>query len=39
MMTLWKTIREKGLGVNDALVAIEYATERVNAEKELQSIT
>ena len=30
---------ERGLGIKDALVAIEYASNRAKAEKELQDIT
>jgi hypothetical protein len=32
-------MKERGLGVKDALVAIEYANNRAKAEKELQVIT
>ena len=39
LLTLWKMMRERGLGVKDALVAIEYASDRAKAEKELQDIT
>ena len=39
ILTLWKTMRERGLGVKDALVAIEHANDHAKAEKELQDIT
>jgi AraC-like DNA-binding protein len=39
LLTLWGMMRERGLGVKDALVAIEYANNRAKAEKELQDIT
>ena len=38
LLTVWKIVREKGLGVKDALVAIEHASERAKAEEELQVI-
>lgn len=37
-MTLWGMMRERGLGVKDALVAIEYASNRAKAEMELQDL-
>ena len=39
LLTLWEMMRERGLGVKDALVAIEYASDRAKAEKELQVLT
>lgn len=39
LLPLWEVIREKGLGVKDALVAIEYASNRTKAETELQVMT
>ena len=39
LLTLWEMMRERGLGVKDALVAIGYASNRAKAEKELQDIT
>jgi hypothetical protein len=39
LLTLWKMMRERGLSVKDALVAIGYASNRAKAEKELQDIT
>jgi hypothetical protein len=38
-MTLWGTMRERGLGLKDAHVAIEYARDRAKAEKEMQDVT
>ena len=38
LLTVWKIVREKGLGVKDALVAIEHAKERAKAEEELRAI-
>lgn len=37
LLTLWEMMREKGLGVKDALVAI--ASDRAKAEKDLQIVT
>ena len=39
LLNLWGMMRERGLGVKDALVAIEYASNRAKAEKELQDLT
>jgi transposase len=39
LLTLWGMMRERGLGVKDALVAIGYASNRAKAEKELQDVT
>ena len=39
LLTVWKIVREKGLDVKDALVAIEHASERAKAEEELRAIT
>ncbi|CAN5542045.1 hypothetical protein BH18THE2_BH18THE2_28260 [soil metagenome] len=39
LVTLWGVMRERGLGVKDALVAIEFASDRAKAEKELQDLT
>jgi AraC-like DNA-binding protein len=39
LLTLWKMMRERGLGIKDALVAIGYASNRAKAEKELQDVT
>ena len=38
LLTVWKIVREKGLGVKDALFAIEHASERAKAEEELRAI-
>ena len=39
LLTLWGMMRERGLGIKDALVAIGYASNRAKAEKELQDVT
>ena len=39
LLTLCGMMRERGLGVKDALVAIGYASNRAKAEKELQDVT
>jgi hypothetical protein len=39
LLPLYKTILEKGLSSNDALIALEYAKNRVNAEAELESLS
>lgn len=39
LLTLWGMMTERGLGVKDALVAIEYASDRAKAERELQFLT
>ena len=39
LLHLWKTMREKGLGVKDAIVAIEYANNLAKAEKDVQIVT
>lgn len=39
LLTLWKMMRERGLGIKEALVAIEYASNRAKAEKELQVLS
>jgi IS30 family transposase len=39
LLILWEMMKERGLGVKDALVAIEYAKDHANAERELQVLT
>jgi hypothetical protein len=39
LLTLWEMMKERGLGVKDALVAIDYASNRAKAEAELHGIT
>ena len=39
LLHLWKMMREKGLGVKDAIVAIEYANNLAKAEKDVQIVT